>query len=313
MTNLAPVAIYTYTRLDHLRKTLDSLALNYLAKDTTVYIVSDGPKNSADKVMVENLRNFVDDYKGFYEIIKIYRHKNLGVGLSPLMAEREIIGDHGVIISMEDDNVSSTNYLDFINQGLHHFENDDLTYCICGYTPPINIVDGDKCDMWRYPWQLSWGYGTWKTKYEKIHPLVNQYKTQAALGVLASQNSKGGLYITDSLRRDYLGQKKFLDAVLATNIFELGMSCVVPTISKIINIGQDGSGQSSTKSTDKYFTALDLSGKRIFDMHTQSPHAKYYQAIAAKFYNGSVVTRIARKFGFYEFLVQLKDKVNLKK
>ena len=46
-----------------------------------------------------------------------------------------ILADHGKVISMEDDNVTSANYLDFINAGLKYFEDDEEVYSICGYCP----------------------------------------------------------------------------------------------------------------------------------------------------------------------------------
>lgn len=307
MKTPAPVAVYTYTRLNHLRQTLDALALNALASQTTVYIVSDGPKNERDKLLIEQLRNFVDDFHGFHEIVRIYRQTNLGVGVSPLLAEHQIIGDHGKIINLEDDNLTSSDFLTFINEGLNIFESDERIFSICGYTPPV--CDGlDRIsDWWMYPWNLSWGYGTWKDRYDKIYPLANDYQMFKKLGLLGKITDLGGLYIVDSLRRDHYGQAKFLDSVLCAKMTQFHMKSVVATKSKVNNIGLDGSGVSTRRKTEKYSVVLDSIPKEHFDFSKQSEINTQLTTNALRFYNGNLVTRLARRVGLYHRLSALRQ------
>jgi hypothetical protein len=306
MKTPAPVAVYTYTRLKHLQQTLDALALNELASETTVYVVSDGPKNERDRPLVEQLRNFVDDFHGFHEIVRVYREANLGVGVSPLLAEHQIISDHGKIINLEDDNITSGDFLTFINEGLSHFESDRNIFSICGYAPPVCDGLDRTSDWWIYPWNLSWGYGTWKDRYDKIYPLANDYMMFKKSGLLDKVAGLGGLYIVDSLRRDHHGQAKFLDAVLCAKMTQFQMSSVIPTKSKVNNIGLDGSGVSTRRATEKYSVALDSTPKRHFDFGRQSTINVKLRADALRFYNGKLATRLARRFGLYHKLSALR-------
>ena len=41
---LAPLVLFVYNRPHHLKKTLNFLKKNYLARKTEIYIFSDGPK-----------------------------------------------------------------------------------------------------------------------------------------------------------------------------------------------------------------------------------------------------------------------------
>ena len=54
-------------------------------------------------------------------MVRIYREKNLGTSTCPRRAEEQFINDHGTVISMEDDNISSRYYLDFMNGGLEAY------------------------------------------------------------------------------------------------------------------------------------------------------------------------------------------------
>jgi len=306
---LAPVAVYTYTRHDHLVKTLEALRLNHLAQFTVLYVVSDGANVPEHAPAVRRIRDYVDNLTGFREVVRVYRNTNYGLRRSLPEAEKMILSDHGRIISMEDDNITSANYLDFMNGGLQYFEQDDSVYSICGYCPPVGpsqrSIDGD---FWRYAWNMSWGYGVWKVKYDRFHPLRNRYLEMRKNGLLAKQNRAGGLYVSDSLKRDHAGLKYFPDAVLCTDMFAANMQAIIPTVSKVHNIGQDGSGQSTLQTTNKYDVVLDAGEQRVFDFTNESPQANVYRAGARNFYNGSLVTRFARSLGVYHQLTEWRER-----
>lgn len=306
----APVAIYTYSRVEHFIQTVESLRNNYLADQTILYVVSDGPKCEDHKPKIEAIRNYAEDLHGFREVVKIFRPSNLGMQNSPPMAEKQILHDHGKIINMEDDNVTSPNYLDFMNSALSFFEDDETIYSVCGYCPPVGPEHGKvDADFWRYPWNLSWGYGVWKSKHDRFHPLINRYPEHRRSGLLQRQNSAGGLYVSDSLKRDFKGLKYFPDAIIGTEMFSAGMHCIVPTISKVYNTGQDGSGQSTLRTTNKYAVALDTGEQRVFNFDCESSHGGIFRNGARQFYNGSLATRTARALGIYHYLSEWRDKI----
>jgi len=307
--NLAPVAVYTYTRLHHLRLTIEALMANHLAKDSTIYIVSDGAKNESDKKLVNQLRQYVDGLNGFREIVRVYRTKNLGVGISPALAEREIVSDHGRIINMEDDIITSPNFLDYLNQGLSHFDDNHSIFSVCGYTPPDTNKTGENADWWPYQWNMAWGYGTWKERFDRVYPLVNKYPAFKKAGTISKIIKNGGLYIADSLRRDYLGQGKFLDAILCARMTELEMYSVIPTVSKVQNIGLDGSGTSTKRVTNKYSVVIDRGERRTFDFSKSSELSVKRRNSAIHFFNGGMLTRVARRLGCYYSLSRVKQSI----
>lgn len=307
---LAPVAVYTYTRYHHLINTLEALRKNHLASQSVIYVVSDGASQPEHERAVGQIRDYVDNLTGFREVVRVYRESNYGLRRSIPEAEKMILADHGKVISMEDDNVTSANYLDFINAGLKYFEDDEEVYSICGYCPPLlsPLQQSAGGDFWRYAWNMSWGYGIWKKKYDRFHPLRNRYIELRQNGLLSRQNRAGGLYISDSLKRDYVGQKYFPDAILCTDMFEASMHAIIPTISKVQNTGQDGSGQSTKQSTHKYDVDLDSGQQRVFDFSSESPCADLYRVGARKFFNGSRLTQWARILGVYHRLSELRER-----
>lgn len=306
---LAPVLVLTYSRLNHLRRTISALQENYLAKSSVLYVVSDAAKVADHKPLVDKVREYLDEVDGFRQVVRIYRNENMGGTASLWEAERRIISDHGCVISMEDDNISSRNYLNFMNDGLRAYEDDPSIFSVCGYCPPIKIPEDFNSEYWFYNWNLSWGYATWKEKYDKIYPLLNQYHDFRRQGLLGKVRENGGLYITDSLLRDYKRKAIFPDAVLCTKMTREGFYSVVPAISKIRNIGSDGSGMSGSRLAGKNDVKLDDRPLTEFAFSTRPAMNERLVSEAVKFYNGGLLTRLSRRLGIYHELAALKYKL----
>lgn len=304
--DLAPVAVYTYSRLSHLQRTIEALQRNFLASRTVLYVISDGPKHASHKPLVEKVRDYADGVSGFREVVRVYRDKNLGTPASIHEAEKQVIHDHGTVISMEDDNISSRNYLDFLNGGLQKYWDDPSIFSICGYCPPIPIPNDFGCEYWLYHWNLSWGFALWKHKYDKIYPLVNDLPAFKREGLLRKIRSQGGLYITDSLMRDFKKKSIFPDAVLCAKMTRQDLRSVIPAISKIRNIGSDGSGASGSRLASKHGTNLD--DRDITDFHFGGVPPLNERVVHAmvRFQNSGILTRVSRRLGVYHELSALK-------
>jgi hypothetical protein len=312
--NLAPVVIYTYIRLTHLRKTIDSLKANYLAKETTLIVVSDAASKVAHQSLVQEIRDYIDSIEGFKEIIKEFRSINLGTPSSILEAEYRLVNQYGILIALEDDNICAPNFLDFMNQGLCHFKNDESVFSICGYCPPVlNLcnLESYKQDVFTYPWNLSWGYAIWKDKYNKLMSLKDEYEILKRGGTISKLKQLGGMYIVDALKRDLKFNVKFPDAWLCAKMTHLNFHSVVPIVSKVKNIGSDGSGNHEGILVDKFNVVIDNGLKREFNFEVNSLVNKFLMIKMIKFYNGNLAGRIARYFGVYHHVLQLKKRLHV--
>ena len=58
-SNYAPICLFTYNRLEETKKTVKALQNNFLAKESDLYIYSDGPKNDSDINKVEEVRSYL--------------------------------------------------------------------------------------------------------------------------------------------------------------------------------------------------------------------------------------------------------------
>lgn len=163
----APVVLFAYRRPDHLERSLRSLAANSLAHSTQVTIYCDGPRGSQDREAVELTRAVARNAQGFASLTVIEREENLGLAQSVITGVTEVLGSHDSVIVLEDDLVVSTDFLEYMNQGLRLYRDADQVISIHGYmyaVPPILpqsvFLRGADC----------WGWATWRRGWELFEP-----------------------------------------------------------------------------------------------------------------------------------------------
>src|SRR5687767_2507263 len=80
--SFAPVLLFTYKRLDVLKKTVDALTDNYLVNETELFVFSDGPKNEIENEKIESIRNYIKTIGGFKNTYLIESSENKGLAKS---------------------------------------------------------------------------------------------------------------------------------------------------------------------------------------------------------------------------------------
>ncbi len=154
----APIVLFTYNRPWHTRQTVEALQKNELAQDSELFIYSDASKNEKDYLNVQEVRQYLKNIKGFKSITIIERKKNFGLAENIISGVTNIVNKYGKIIVLEDDLVTSTYFLRFMNEALALYEKDKKVACISGYIYPIDnlpqtfFIKGADC----------WGWATWK-------------------------------------------------------------------------------------------------------------------------------------------------------
>lgn len=204
---LAPVCLFTYNRLSETKKTIDALNKNYLALQTEIYIFSDAPKNISEINKIQELRFYLETINGFKKI-NIKKNKvNKGLADSIIDGVTEVINKHGKVIVLEDDLITTPNFLNYMNQGLEFFENKEKIISICGYGLKIKKPKNYKSDFYINGRSSSWGWATWADRWNIIDWEVKDWnsfkqnaKKQAAFnrngsdmyGMLKSVMEEGG-------------------------------------------------------------------------------------------------------------------------
>lgn len=160
---LAPVVLFCYKRPDCLRQVLDALKQNHLAEKTRLIIFSDGPKSPADEVNVSVVREIIRCVDGFLDVELFESVSNRGLAESVISGVTEVVNRFGKVIVLEDDLVVSPWFLQYMNDALDLYENDDAVAGIQGYLPP-GIETGRSSFFIREVG--CWGWATWKRGWD---------------------------------------------------------------------------------------------------------------------------------------------------
>jgi hypothetical protein len=133
--SLAPIAFFVYNRLQHTKRTLEALAANTLASESDLFIFSDAPKNEQAEEGVRAVREYIRTVKGFKSVTVQEREKNEGVLNSINSGVTELCGRFGRVISVEDDIVTSSRFLQFMNDSLEKYKDDERVFSVSAFWP----------------------------------------------------------------------------------------------------------------------------------------------------------------------------------
>ena len=262
---LAPVCLFTYNRPYETRKTIEALQLNYLALESELFIFSDGPKNETVVSKVNEVREFIRNVKGFKSVNLFESKKNKGLSKSIIDGVSQIIKNYGKVIVLEDDLITSPNFLDFMNQALDHYVEKSKIFSISGYGHKIKLPTGYKYDVLLRGRPYSWGWATWIDRWETVDWDVKDWeKFKINRKQIKAFNSHGSdLY--GLLNASMAGKISSWAIRFAYNQFKQGKLTVCPYLSKIKNEGFDESATHCKTTYNRHKIFFDLTGKRKFN------------------------------------------------
>lgn len=292
--DLAPIVLFVYNRLEHTKKTIDSLKLNQLASESSLFIFSDGPKDTSLTESVGLVRHYLAEVQsGFKNITVIERETNMGLANSIISGVTEIIKRFGKVIVLEDDMVTSPYFLTYMNEALGKYADDDRVISIHGYVYPAGqplpeafFLPGADCWGWA-TWSRGWAYfnsdGQFLLDELKRRRLISAFDYNGAYPF--SQMLEGQIKGTN----DSWAVRWYASAYLA------GKLTLYPGRSLVHNIGNDDSGTHCGESAE-FDANLSSTQISLNDINSE-PSQEGRQAFEDFFRQGQMglLGRLARK------------------
>ena len=244
MTQLAPVVVFAYKRADKIKKCLRALEENILADKTRVYLYADGAKSDKDRSDVEETRNCIRRFEkkhGFAELTVRYRECNMGLANSIISGVTEIIEKYGKVIVVEDDLITSTDFLMYMNDALSYYKDIKEIGEISAFTHPLKGLQRYEHDIYITRKAECWGWATWKDRWELADWEMSSYP----------------VFLKNRQKREFEKLQKGINNMLCMqmegkldswavrwcySLFMNNRLTVYPKISRARNIGFDGSG-----------------------------------------------------------------------
>ncbi|TGL56534.1 methyltransferase, TIGR04325 family [Leptospira ognonensis] len=246
--SFAPIAIFSYDRVAHLTRTIESLKANASSKDSDLYIFSDAAKSESKTASVSDVRNYIRTIEGFKSIQIIEREVNFGLAKSIISGVTQVVQKHGRVIVLEDDMLTSPYFLDYMNSNLDLYEKDENVISIHGYMYPVSktlpdffFLKGADC----------WGWATWKRGWDLFEEDGSKLLEEIERRKQTEEFDFFGSYPYTQMLIDQISGKNNSWAIRwYASAFLKNKLTLYPGKSYIENIGNDGSGTHCSDNDD---------------------------------------------------------------
>lgn len=241
MTNTyAPILLFVYNRPEHVRRNIQALLKNELAAESELFIYSDAAKDETSQAAVKEVRAFIRSIQGFKKITITERAENWGLARSIIDGVTTQINRYGRVIVLEDDLVVAPHFLQFMNDALETYRDEERVGHIqaCDFTHDPSLPD-----TFLIKWTGSWGWGTWDRAWKHFNANGKALLTELESRKLTYTFDFNGKYgYTRMLRRQIEGKNNSWAIRWNASLFLKGILSLNVGKSLVQNEGFDGSG-----------------------------------------------------------------------
>jgi len=239
---LAPIALFVYNRAEHTQRTLEALRANDLARRSQLYVFADGPRHGSVIQSVKRVRNLFRGIHGFQSVTLIERDVNLGLATSVISGVTHLCNEFGRAIVVEDDVVTSVDFLNFMNSALERYENELRVFSVSGFNFAVRVPESYPFEAYFAYRSSSWGWGTWRDRWERADWQVRDFDRFRRDKHTQRAFNRGGQDLSDMLIAQMLGETDSWAIRWAYTHFLSDAASLLSTVPKVYNIGLDASG-----------------------------------------------------------------------
>ena len=295
----APIVVFAYNRQMHLRSTIEALAKNDEAKDSDLFIFSDGPKlvsgdneetkkkNQINIEKVNDVRKYIKSLigKNLFKSVHIMESQvNKGLANSVIEGVTLIIVKYGRVIVVEDDAVPSPHFLSFMNRGLDYYEKfNSKVWYIGGYSPKLDLPLDYHYDYYLMGRGSSYAWATWVDRWNKIDWQVKTYNSFKRNLFDRRKFNKFGDDRSLMLDKQMHHEIDSWAIRFSYEMFRNNMYVVLPTHSLIKTIGWDGSGTHTNNGSHIFDVSIEDAPRDVhfedidIDKRLVKQHVTYYK------------------------------------
>ncbi|MCC5931186.1 MAG: FkbM family methyltransferase [Cyclobacteriaceae bacterium] len=237
---LAPIILFVYNRYEHTNHTLVALKANRLIHESELIIYSDGPKTPKDFDAVEKVRKLIKNIDWVKNLVIIERASNMGLADNIVEGVTKTLEKYSKAIILEDDIITSSGFLEYMNSALDLYETEEKVMHISGYMFPVK---GKLPNTFFYNTASCWGWGTWKRAWEHFQfDSTFLLRTIREKNLINEFNLDGAYNFFKDLEANTNGIKKTWAVLWYASMFLKNGYSLHPYPSLTNNIGHDGTG-----------------------------------------------------------------------
>ena len=261
--NTTPICLFVYNRPKETEAALASLSACRGADQHPLFIFSDGVKHPQADTAVKEVRNILHRPWPFLSIHYSESSVNRGLAKSIIEGVGKVLEQYEQVIVLEDDLVLSADFLEYMEQSLLTYRNDNRIWSISGYSPSIEIPADYEHQVYLTPRASSWGWGTWRNRWEGIDWEVSDYRQFRSSRKKRKAFDRGGNDMSRLLDLQQHGRINSWAIRWCYAQFLRNMYTVYPVKSKVANQGFGNNASHAGWHDDRHQVVLDSSPLEI--------------------------------------------------
>ena len=195
---------------------------------------------------MREVREYIRTISGFRSVSIVERDKNWGLANSIIDGVTSVVNEHGRIIVLEDDLVTSPYFLSFMNNALETYQNDEKVMHISGYMFPIDHADMPETFFLRTA--SCWGWATWNRAWRHFEKNPKKLLSKYSEQTINRFNMDGSYNFWAQVEQNERGLIDTWAVFWYASVFQKGGLCLHPKFSMVSNIGHDDTGLHCGKS-----------------------------------------------------------------
>ncbi len=250
----APIVLFCYNRPKHLEQTLSSLAQNTLANCSTLYIYADGPKSlkhnrenfnestaalSDEELRIKEVRQLIKAkrwQKSFKQVRIIEANENKGLAETVIKGVTQIVEQYNQVIVLEDDVLLNPYFLEFMNQALQLYQNEEAVGSIRAQVFELPNLP----ELFFTQMNGDFAWGTWQRVWQKVNFNGKQLLQELTQRKLSRKFDYENHYpYTQMLRDQIAGRNSSWGVRFYASLFLQDMLTLYPSKALAVHIGYD--------------------------------------------------------------------------
>lgn len=191
-----------------------------------------------------------------------------------------------------------------MNEALGFYKDDKKIWSISGYTPNLKCLDNYDKDLFLSPRASSWGWATWKDRWDEIDWSIQDWKNFKQDKFAIKSFNQGGNDMFKMLETQMLGKIDSWAIRWCYNQFQHNSYTVYPTESKVVNNGFDSKGTHNSDGYDRWSTEISSKNVKFEYLDIDNDIVNCF----ARKYNMKLKTKIGyflKQHGGYRLVKQL--------
>ena len=245
-STLSPIVLFVYNRPWHTEQTLEALAKNHLADQSHLFIYADGLKENVSEEEERKhaqVKELIQGRQWCKEVTVVEREENWGLADNIVDGVTKVVNKYGRVIVLEDDIVTSRGFLQYMNDALELYKDEEQVMHISGYMFP---VDKELPPTFFYNTASCWGWGTWQRSWKHYNKDSKYLAGEIRRRDMINAFDIEGVYpFYRSLLDNIEGRLKTWAVRWYASFFLRNGYALHPYPSLTNNIGNDNSGENS--------------------------------------------------------------------